>query len=197
MDIPDISDARFSDGVGRIAELTGLGSQDAEALLLAYLQGAVDLALDQVAGDGPVPTSLNVLRADLFRWVCARASRILPEREVEVLLRIPSSTARSVLRTMRAMYEEALRELFLQRMQLDAVVRPSGNEDEGLTWTLEFTEAALFDLALSEIRRLPIPRDMIQTVVSRSRIEIPRETEGEGDAVDVLEALDIEPPPDE
>lgn len=197
MDIPNISDTSFTSGVGRISELTGLVADESEALLLAYLQGAVDLALDQVAGDGPVPTSLNVLRADLFRWTCARASRILPEREVEVLLRIPGSPARSVLRTMRAMYEEALRELFLQRMRLDAAVRPSGSDDEGLTWTLEFTESALFDLVLSEIRRLPISRHMIQTVVSRSRIEIPRQVDVESGTLDVLEALGIEPPPDE
>ncbi|HLF44432.1 MAG TPA: hypothetical protein VJA46_13045 [Acidimicrobiia bacterium] len=190
MDITGIDDARFLTGVQRISELTGNGEAEAETLLSAYLHGAIDQALDQVAGEGPVPTSLTVLRADTFRWACAQANRIVSEREAEVLLRTTSSTARSVLATMRAMYEEALRELFLQRMRDDATVRPSGNVNEGLTWTLEFTESSLFEMALSEIRRLPIPRQLLNTMATRRKIEIPREVED----LDVLDALGIETP---
>jgi hypothetical protein len=194
MDITNVDDAKFNEGVGRIVELTGQTQDDAHALLLAYVSGAVDLALDQVAGDGPVPTSLTSLRADLFRWTCARANRIISERETEVLLRTPSSTARSVLTAMRAMYEEALRGLFVERMRQDVTVRASGNEDEGLTWTLEFTESSLFELALSEVRRHPIPRERVDTVVTRRRIEIPRVVEIGGDEVEVLDLLQITQP---
>ena len=195
MEVTDIDDVKFQAGAERISELTGRNDASSRALLAAYLQGVVDLALDQVAGVGAIPTSLTVLRADMFRWVCARADRIVSEREAEVLLRTTSATARSVLTTMRAMYEDALRELFLGRMREDAVVRPSGNEEDGLTWTIEFTENSLFDLALAEIRRLPIPPQEVQSVVSRRRIEVPRGTGSSG--VDTLGELGIVRPPSE
>jgi len=194
MDITGVDDHKFQEGVERVAELTGQGQADAEALLLAYLSGAVDLALDQVAGDGSVPTSLTALRADLFRWTCARANRIISERETEVLLRTPSSTARSVLTAMRAVYEETLRGLFLERMRQDATVRAAGNEEDGLTWTMEFTESSLFELALSEVRRRPIPRERIDTVVTRRRIEIPRIGQVDGETLQVLALLEIDEP---
>lgn len=173
-----VEEAAVEIAVRRITELTGEDGAPARALLEAHLYGALDLAMEEVAGSGPIATSMTSAKADHLKSTCLRAGRILTEREVEVILRSPPSTARSVLTRMKATYEEALREQFLDHMRNDAVVRQTGTDEQGLLWELEFTEAGTFELCLSEIRRLGVPRDSIDTVASRRRVTIPQEVNG-------------------
>lgn len=185
----EVDEASVEVAIRRIQELTGADEGQARGLLEAHLYGALDVTMEEVAGSGPVATNMSSARADHLKCTCERAGRILSEREAEVVLRSPASTARSVLTRMKATYEEALREQFLEQMRQDAVVRQKGNEEDGLLWEVEFTESGPFDLCRAEIRRLDVPRDEIDTVVSRRRITFRQDLE-----VDVLAELGIATP---
>ncbi|MEX0863507.1 MAG: hypothetical protein WD269_01375 [Acidimicrobiia bacterium] len=184
-----VDEALVEAAVRRISELTGRDETQARDLLEAHLYGALDLAMEEVAGSGPIATNMTSAKADHLKSTCLRAGRILTEREAEVVLRSPPSTARSVLTRMKATYEEALREQFLDHMRVDAVVRQKGNDDQGLLWEIEFTETGSFELCLSEIRRIGVPRDLIETVTTRRRITIPQAVNG----VNPLAELGIAP----
>jgi hypothetical protein len=179
--------------VDRLRTLGGLSHDRATALVDAMVDGAVDHAFELINGSGPVPTSMSTARADQLRWICERLGRLVTQREVEILFRITPTSARTILNTMLATYEEGLHEQFLARMRDDATVLPSGTEDAGLTWTLRFTEASTYETALSELARLDLLRQS-EAQASHHRVTVPRVAAAGGAKVDVLAALGLSEP---
>jgi hypothetical protein len=179
--------------VDRLMTLGGLSPDRAAALVDAMVDGAVDHAFELINGSGPVPTSMTTSKADQLRWICERLGRLVTQREVEILFRITPTSARTILNTMLATYEEGLHEQFLARMRDDATVLPSGTEDAGLTWTLRFTEASTYEAALSELARLDLLRQS-DAQASHHRITVPRVATAGGRKVDVLAALGLSEP---
>jgi hypothetical protein len=140
-----------------------------------------------------VPTSMSTTKADQLRWVCERLGRLVSQREVELVFRITPASARTILNTMLATYEEGLREQFLERMRTDATVLPSGSDEGGLTWTLRFTEASTFDAAWSELARLGL-LGQSEAHPAQRKITFPRRATLGGKAGDVLAALGVPEP---
>jgi hypothetical protein len=182
-----------SHAVDRLETLGGLSPEQATALVDAVVAGAVDHAFELINGSGPVPTSMTTARADELRWICQRLGRLVSQREVEIVFRITPTSARTVLNTMLATYEEGLHEQFLERMREDATVLPSGTDEAGLTWTLRFTESSTFDTARSELSRLGV-LGQSDPHPSQRKITIPRRATPGGKAGDVLAALGLREP---
>ena len=179
--------------VDRLVTLGGLPHDRATALVDAMVDGAVDHAFELINGSGPVPTSMTTSKADQLRWICERLGRLVTQREVEILFRITPTSARTILNTMLATYEEGLHEQFLARMRDDATVVASGTEDAGLTWTLRFTEASTYETALSGLARLDLLRQS-EAQASHHRITVPRVATADGGKIDVLAALGLSEP---
>lgn len=175
--------------VQRLMAHGGLSEEDAAALVDAAIAGAVDRAFELINGTSAVPTAMTTARADELRFICDRAGRLVSEREVEILFRITSRTAKSTVNTMMATYEEALRDEFLARMGTDAKVLKTGTNEDGLTWTLRFSESSTYDSAWSEVQRLGFATEA-ESNSSQRKIVIPRKIDG----VDVLDALEIAEP---
>ena len=186
-----MNEAQHGIAVERFRSLAGVAEAEAEVLVSAALEGAVAQALETMAGNGPVPSSLTTARAELAQFVCLAANRILEQRETEVLFRATATTARSILTTMRATYEEALREQFLNRMNKDAQVRASGSDEQGLTWRLTFSESQTFELARSELLKADLAPFIRDENSSRRSIEIDRVT---SDHQSTLAVLGIQEP---
>jgi hypothetical protein len=130
-------------------------------------------------------------RAELLYYACTRAERILEQREVEVLFRTLPATARAILATMHATYEEALRNQFLAGMRRGAKIVQSGNDEQGLTWSISFPDTTSYDIAWDELARLAIMSEA--TGDRRTRvIVIPRQLPG--GRGDPLEKLGLEAP---
>lgn len=177
----------------RLKALGGLTQSKAEAIIDAALAGAIDQAFELVNGSGPVPTSMTTSKADQLRFICERAGRLLSQREVEIVFRVTGGAARSIVTTMLATYEEALREKFVDRMRADAKVIPSGSTEGGLTWTLRFSETGTADVAWSELERLGL--SSVSERIGSRKITIPRELREKGKKPqDVLALLKIPPP---
>lgn len=187
----DIDQGQRDRAVERLVQLGGVPTASAEVLVDAAIAGAVDHAFELINGSGPVPTAMTTSKADQLRWVCDRAGRLVSQREVEILFRVTSTTARSILNTMLATYEESLRERFLERMRSDAAVVPSGSQDSGLTWTLRFTEPSTFDAAWSELSRLGLLGQCEGNVAQR-KIVVPRTVTIDGSISELLELLGIQ-----
>lgn len=173
--------------------LGGLSQAAAEQLADAAVQGAIDHAFELINGTGPVPTAMTAAKANQLRFICDRAGRLLSQREVEILFRVPSTQARSILTTMGATYEEALREKFVERMRADVTVVASGTDTGGLTWTLRFSEPSAYDIGWSELQRLGLA-GMADTNVARRTLIIPRKVPSDGKQQDTLKLLGLEGP---
>lgn len=178
--------------VERFRTLAGLGEKEARTLVKAVLDASQDQALETIGGSGPIPSNVTALRAEHVRFVCLRANRILDQREVEVLFRVTSTTARSVLATMRATYEESLRQQFLERMRRDATVRASGSDQTALCWKVTFTETATFEIARTELLRLGTPEMILDESSTRHMLEVPQAAKAGGKSP--LELLEISAP---
>lgn len=76
------------------------------ALSKAYRDGVISHAVERTTGAGPVPTNLGTERGDLLAHVSRALGRLLTEDEVAALLRIPSTAARSLRKTMLAVYDD-------------------------------------------------------------------------------------------
>jgi hypothetical protein len=138
----------------RFNSLAGVTDADAEELVVWSLQAAQDQALETIAGAGPVPSGLVALKAEFLYFVCLRAKRVLEQREVEVLFRTLPATARTILATMRATYEEAIHQQFVERMRRGCTIRASGSTETSLSWTLTFADISDFLTAWDEVIRL-------------------------------------------
>jgi hypothetical protein len=172
----------------RLVTLAGLAKGEAEDLVEAALQAAEDQTLETITGAGPLPSSMTATRAQQLHYVCLNAKRILTEREVEVLFRATPAQARTIMTTMYATYEQALRGHFRDQMIEDAAVTASGTEGTELTWTIRFTERSSYEFTLDELNRLGLDR-WATTSASRLTIVLPRsadKADGESDSLKVL-----------
>ncbi len=77
-----------------------------ERLAKSYLAGVEAHATARTTGVGPVPTTLGTERAELLAFVSRAMGRLLTEDEIAALLRITTSAARAVGRTMLAVYDD-------------------------------------------------------------------------------------------
>lgn len=190
----DIDREQRARAVERLGTLGGLTQPAAGSLVDAALLGAIDQAFELVNGSGPVPTSMTTSKADQLRFICERAGRLLTQREVEILFRVTGTAARSIVTTMLATYEEALREKFVDRMRGDATVVPAGNDEDGLSWNLRFSEASTADVAWTELERLGLIG--VSERVGSRKIIVPQQVTDTGKKKqDVLALLKIARPP--
>jgi hypothetical protein len=81
---------------------------DAERTKLAkaYFAGVEAHAVSRTVGGGPVPTNLGTERGELLAFVSRSLGRLLTEDEIAALLRITTSAARTVRKTMLAVHDD-------------------------------------------------------------------------------------------
>ena len=188
-----IDPQKTKEAVARFVSLAGLSQSSAEALVEAALQAAVDQALDTMMGSGPVPSAVTAIRADNLRYVCLEAGRVLTRREVGVLFRTTPTSARSILVTMSAIYEQALHAQFVAEMRAAATVEATGNNANGLNWKVRFSQRAAYDTARAELERM----DLLKFVVfddDAASAEFPRTVKNPHGDINILGRLGLDPP---
>src|SRR6266511_274150 len=154
-------DPRIAKAVSRFQSLAGSQEVEAKELVQALMSAAQDQLLETITGSGTVPSKMVAVRAELLYHACARAERILEQREVEVLFRTLPTDARAILANMHATYEEALREQFLERMRRGARVTASGTDATGLRWVITFSDGSNFQTAWDEVQRIGLGDDAV------------------------------------
>jgi hypothetical protein len=187
------ADTRKTEAVERLVDLAGLSKSEAESVVDAAVRGAEDQAFETIVGAGPLPSSLAAFRAQQLHYACLNAKRILSQREVEVLFRATPTQARTIMTTMNATYEQALRGHLRDQMIQDADVSPTGTEESELTWTIRFTERSSYEFALNEVDRLGFDR-WASSMPSRLSLVLPRELERDGKKADPLKDIGLKKP---
>jgi hypothetical protein len=86
---------------------------DVDSLARAFVRGAYLHAVETMIGQGAVPSSLVAHRAGQMMCVSRELKRLVTGREIEVMLRATPAAARSIHETMKAVYEETLKEFVL------------------------------------------------------------------------------------
>jgi len=188
-----VDDQKRQEAIDRFVSLAGLSEAQAEGLVEAALQAAVDQTLDIIMGSGPVPSAVTAIRADGLRYVCLHAGRALTQREVGVLFRTTPANARSILVTMSATYEQALHAQFVTEMRAAATVEQSGSRDKGLSWRVRFSQRAAYDTARAQMERLDLLKfatfhEADTTVEFNQTVKSPLGT------INILARLGLQPP---
>lgn len=85
-----------------IGRRLGLEDQEARAMALAYVLGATDHALIRIQSQTVGPTALSADRVQLVESIAGRLGRVPTTRELTALLRVPESTAKTLLKNVLA-----------------------------------------------------------------------------------------------
>jgi hypothetical protein len=135
-------------------------------LASAYLRGVRDDALERTMGTGPVPTALSMERAGLVAHVCRAMGRVLTEEEIGALLRVPSATARSLRKTVLAVYDDVPQLSFTAAF--DGAQRDGRGSAGALTdgYRVKFASAERMELAQTELERQGYPWEPMQASAS-------------------------------
>lgn len=79
---------------------------DGPALATAYLRASQRSAFDRTVANAPVPTSLTAERSALLIEVSRELGRLIEDFEVQAILRVTPSAARSIRRNLVATYAD-------------------------------------------------------------------------------------------
>jgi hypothetical protein len=143
-----------------LEEYAGLGKEDAQALLDAVVAAAEREALELLAGDAPVPSSLADARALRLRYVTESVGRALRPREVEVILRVAPSTAVSTLRRLNATYPRAVDAYLKRVIQETSTITETGDQATGYRYEIYFDEPSALDYAYQLLQRRGLTHDV-------------------------------------
>jgi hypothetical protein len=105
--LPDQIATDIAEAIDDIAVLLerrlGLDEDDARDMASAHLMGTIDNAIASIRSTSVGPTSIVSLRVQLVENIAFRLGRLPSARELTALLRIPDSSARTLVKNVLAM----------------------------------------------------------------------------------------------
>lgn len=143
-----------------LEEFAGLSPTQADQLVKAVVAAAEREALELLAGDAPVPSSLADARALRLRYITESAGRALKPREVEVILRVPPSVASSSLRRMHATYPRSVDAYLKKVVQETSTVTLTGDQSSGYRYAIYFDELSGLEYAYQLLQRKGLTHDV-------------------------------------
>jgi hypothetical protein len=171
-----------------LEEYAGLSEQGAATLVDAILAAARREALELIAGDEPVPSSLADLRSLRLRHITECAKRALKPREVEVILRASPSTAQGALRRLNATYPRTVDQYMKVVVKETSTAVPK-KTDAGFRYEVSFDESTALEYAYQVLQRNGLTHD-VKIKRSEQALDLPREIGGRN----LLDVLGIEKP---
>lgn len=128
-----------------ITRRMGQSSTSSKTLAAAYLRGVQEHALSRTVGGSPIPTSLTTDRAELVIAICREYKQLLTGREIEVLLRVTPSSAKSILRLVEAVYDDEV-----SKYLMAAAFRGATSDGSGKFGSVDGNRVVLRDAAAVE-----------------------------------------------
>ena len=141
--------------VAALVDYAGTPADQAEQIIDALLNAAVDEALDVVAGATSLPTAVADLRAARLRRIYEHFdSRALTRLEIQTIFRVPAATAESVDRRMRGTFPQTTNVL-LAKTIADSAEKPTrtGSPKAGYQYEIEFRQRGGIDAAETLLER--------------------------------------------
>jgi hypothetical protein len=172
-----------------LVEYGGLSDANAQALVNAVLAAAEREALELLAGDAPVPSSLADARALRLRYITEAAGRALKPREVEVIMRLSPTSAVANLRRLNATYPRIVDQFLRDVVVQTATITKTGNQDAGYRYLIYFDDAAGLDYAYQLLQRRGLAHD-VHVKRPDQALDLPRKIDDQ----DPLPILGLKPP---
>jgi len=173
-----------------LIEYAGLQTSDADALVTAVVAAAEREALELLAGDAPVPSSLADARALRLRYITESVGRALKPREVEVILRVSPSTAASALRRMNATYPRAVDSFLKLVVKQTGTVTKTGDQQKGFRYQIYFDDPGGLEYAYQLLQRHGLTHDVRVRRIDQM-LDLPRKISNQNP----LTVLDLPEPP--
>jgi hypothetical protein len=184
--------ATRDEAVQYLRNFAALTEDEATMLVDAVIAAAGDEAIDGIAEQAPPPTTLADARAAKVVRICGHLGRLVRPVEAGVLLRVPISTATSVINRVRATYPQLV-EPWTQQLIADQANRPEDISTDDLPdrWRVAFNDPAVLDYAYDLLRRRGMTRGVLRRRPEQA-LEFPRLVrDRHGDEQDVSAILGI------
>jgi len=153
--------ATAEDAVAQLQEYAALSAAEAPDLFNAVTTAAQQEAIDLIADDALVPASVADVRVARVARICAQLGRLRSPTEVAVVLRVPTTTARSTISRLRALYrgevETWAKALIAAQV---ASVEDASSEALGERWRITFNDPSALDYSVEMLRREGMTRDI-------------------------------------
>lgn len=159
----------------------GLSAAEAKRVVDAVVEGAKREALELIAGGESFPSAVNDIRALRLRYVSEQLGRVLRPREIEIVFRIPASSARTLVRKLGATYPSIVDELMTKGLPEASVVHKTG-ADPDFRYEVVFDDAVYAEHAYNVLQRNGLVRDVRRR---GQTLDLPRKIKGK-DPLDVL-----------
>ncbi len=150
-----------ADAIEQLREYAALTEAEATAVVDAVIAAAEEEAIDQIANDALIPASVADARVVRVARICAHIGRLLSPTEIEVILRIPPTTARSTTRRLRALYRSEI-ETWIKQLVISqlAETEDASTELAGDRWRFIFNDPTAIEYAAEILRREGMTRDI-------------------------------------
>src|SRR5262249_41434904 len=128
---------------------------------------------DTIADDTPPPSAVADARAARVVRICRELGRLLRPIEIEVILRIPSTTSVSVLNRVRALYPR-LADDWTKHLIASQAERPVdiGTSTDSDRWRIVFGDPVVVEYAYDRLRREGMTREVSRRAVEQA-LELP------------------------
>lgn len=147
--------------------LPALPSSERKKLAASYFEGVAAHALERTTGTGPVTSQLGTDRAELIAHVCRAMGRLLTADEIGALLRVTVGSARTVSKTMLAVYDDLL--ILALRSAFAGATRDGrgskGEIKDG--YRVKFSSVERMDIAQTELDRQGFMWELVEASGSR------------------------------
>jgi molybdopterin converting factor small subunit len=184
--------ATRDDAIRHLEQYAALTKAEATKVIDAVLAAAVQSAVDALVDEVPAPSSAADARAAYVVAVCRQLGRLLRPVEVEVLLRIPRSSASTLINRVRAAYPRLV-EAWTQQLISERAEQAEdiSTEDRPDHWRVVFGDSAVIDYAYDLLRRRGMTRGVTRRLGEQA-LEFPATVRDHyGKDVRVLEVLGI------
>ena len=160
-----------------LTEYAGVGAAEADRLVKAVVDAAETEALELLGGQEPVPSSILDARALMLRYICQKAGRMLKPRELEVLLRLPTTTAQQVIKRMNATYAQAVDRYLKEIVKNTSTISETGDAEAGFRYEIYFDDPSALEFSYQLLQRKGLTHDVKVRRASQT-LDLPRQING-------------------
>jgi hypothetical protein len=163
------------DAIHVLQDQAALTPEEAATVVDAVAAVAAEDVFLEIAGEEPVTGTATERRAMRVARISDQLGRLLSQREVEVLLRVPGSTARSTLARVRAGWPAKVDGWIAAQIvsHLDRI-EDASTQAEGKRWRIIFNDDAALSYAAERLRREGMTRDLLPTV-TKQELLVPKQ----------------------
>ena len=187
--------ATRDEALEHLQRFAALTAPEANALLEAVVGAMGDEAIDAIADEQPLPTAVAEARAARVARISRRLGRLLRPLEIEVLLRVPRSTATGIVNRVRATYPQLVED-WTRQLVGEQAEEPEdiSTDDEPDRWRVVFNDPVVIDYAYDLLRREGMTRNIVRRRTEQALVFPAQVRDRHGEMRNVFEVIGVTEP---